>query len=162
MSRPGGPAWAGRLSGPAWAAPPARPGLGGPTCAARSKYKCRAEPGQGTAGRQIPETYVQPLAPNFDLARGDGQAKAARARTARIHKQRTAARRDERPVRMAANDQARACGCRLFGELGLVVNDVDAYTVLSQCTALGDARGPRLGVVVAADRIERSEGAQLS
>ena len=53
-----------------------------------------AEPGQGAAGRQIQEPHAQPLASNFDLAGGDGQAKAARARAAGIHEERAVPRLD--------------------------------------------------------------------
>jgi hypothetical protein len=62
---------------------------------------------------------------------------------------------------MARNDHARAAGRRSLGELCFVVQDVNAHTGQSQCTLLGNARRPLLGIVVAAYGVERGQRTQL-
>ena len=69
---------------------------------------------------------MQPGAANLDLARGDGQTEAARARTAGIHEERSVPCLDEWLVGMAGDDEARIGGRRPPDEIGPVVQDMYA------------------------------------
>jgi hypothetical protein len=122
----------------------------------------RAEAGQGAARRQIDEAYVQALTSDRDLARGDGQAEAAWTRAARIHEKPSIPFLDERLMRMTRDDHTRTAGCRPLGEFGSVVKHVNAHTAQPQCASLGNVRRPPLGIVVAANGVQRGKGAQLA
>ena len=63
---------------------------------------------------------------------------------------------------MARDDHARALRCRPIGKFRSVVEYMNAYAAQLHGAPLGNARRPRLGIVVAADRIESGNRPQLA
>ena len=95
------------------------------------------------------------------LADGDGQLEATRARATWIDVQNALTFDDHRLVRVTGNDYTNTGGSRLDSELRKVMDDVDAHTSGNEQFALTYLLSPCASVVVSADRCDWRQCGEL-